>query len=64
MFESELHYDFQSDYVSGKFGQALPLVIFGGASVIAGILSVFLPETLNQKLPETIQDGVEFGKSV
>ncbi|XP_056001661.1 solute carrier family 22 member 15-like [Ostrea edulis] len=50
------------DYVSGKFGQALPLVIFGGSSVMAGILTLFLPETLHRKLPETIQDGIEFGK--
>ncbi|XP_062566025.1 organic cation transporter protein-like [Saccostrea cucullata] len=51
-----------SEYVSGKFGQALPLVIFGGSAVTAGFLTLLLPETLHRKLPETIQDGVEFGK--
>lgn len=50
------------DFVSGKFGLALPLVIFGGSSVTAGLLTLMLPETLNRKLPETIQDGIDFGK--
>lgn len=52
----------QGQFVSGKFGLALPLVIFGGSSVTAGLLTLMLPETLNRKLPETIQDGIEFGK--
>lgn len=42
-------------------GQAVPLVIFGAASVAAGLLSLLLPETLGQQLPESIEDGVIFG---
>ena len=48
--------------MSGKFGLALPLVIFGGASITAGGITMMLPETLHRKLPETIRDGIEFGK--
>ena len=48
--------------VDGYLGRALPLVVFGGFSVLAGLLSLILPETLNQKLPETIEDGKHFGK--
>ncbi|XP_060072919.1 organic cation transporter protein-like isoform X2 [Ylistrum balloti] len=47
--------------IGGKMGQAVPLVIFGAASVLAGILTLFLPETLNTRLPETIEDARLFG---
>ncbi|XP_030828584.1 organic cation transporter protein-like [Strongylocentrotus purpuratus] len=39
----------------------LPLVIYGSVSVIAGLLTLFLPETLGQKLPETIEEGENYG---
>ncbi|XP_061189312.1 organic cation transporter protein-like [Saccostrea echinata] len=48
--------------IEGSLGEALPLVIFGAASVAAGIMCLYLPETLNQKLPETIEDGINFGR--
>ncbi|XP_062581641.1 organic cation transporter protein-like [Saccostrea cucullata] len=48
--------------VDGHFGQALPLVVFGVASIIAGLFSLILPETLGANLPETIQDGKDFPK--
>lgn len=50
--------------MGGKFGQALPLVIFDAASVTAGLLCLLLPETLNRKLPESIEDGIKFGRWV
>ncbi|KAJ8949971.1 hypothetical protein NQ318_002379 [Aromia moschata] len=40
----------------------LPLLIFGSLSFIGGILSLVLPETLNKKLPETMEEGEEFGR--
>lgn len=42
----------------------LPLVIFGVLAFISGLLSLYLPETLNKKLPETIEEGECFGKKV
>ncbi|XP_048774399.2 organic cation transporter protein-like isoform X1 [Ostrea edulis] len=48
--------------IGGSIGEALPLVIFGAASVTAGLMCLYLPETLNQKLPETIEDGINFGR--
>ncbi|XP_043468938.1 organic cation transporter protein-like [Leptopilina heterotoma] len=39
----------------------LPNLIYGGAVLFAGLLSLLLPETLNKKLPESIQDGEQFG---
>ncbi|XP_039625239.1 solute carrier family 22 member 6-A-like [Polypterus senegalus] len=38
------------DYLYG-----LPLMVYGALPVIAGIIAVFLPETLNMPLPETIE---------
>ncbi|XP_024082746.1 carcinine transporter-like [Cimex lectularius] len=48
----------------GSDDLALPLVILGILSVIGGTLSLRLPETLNQSLPQTIAEGEEFGKDL
>lgn len=40
----------------------LPMIVFGGISFVSGLLSLLLPETLNKKLPETIEEGERFGK--
>ncbi|KAK3086719.1 hypothetical protein FSP39_022468 [Pinctada imbricata] len=64
IFSAEL-YPTVGQMMGGKFGTAFPLVVFGACAVSAGILcGLFLPETLNRKLPETIKDGVEFGRFV
>jgi len=34
----------------------LPLIAYGVFAVSAGLVSLKLPETLNKKLPETIED--------
>lgn len=39
-----------------------PLIIFGSLALVCGLMSLFLPETLNKKLPETIEEGENFGK--
>ncbi|XP_069135010.1 organic cation transporter protein-like isoform X2 [Argopecten irradians] len=51
-----------SKVIEGNFGRAVPLVVFGGASVVAGILSLWLPETNNRELPESLEDGRRFGR--
>ena len=44
------------------FSSPLPLIIYGGLGVSAGLLTLFLPETLGKKLPETLLEGENFGK--
>lgn len=38
-------------------------MILFGLFVIGNIVALFLPETLHQKLPETLRDAEKFGKS-
>lgn len=52
-----------NDVVKGDIGTALPLVIFGSLSVAVGLLVLFLPETSNKVLPDTVEDAKNFGKS-
>ncbi|KAK9678949.1 Sugar transporter [Popillia japonica] len=40
----------------------LPLVLFSGMAAVAGLLTLFFPETLNTKLPDTIEEAVNIGK--
>lgn len=39
----------------------MPLVIMGVISVIGGLSCLRLPETLHHKLPQTVEEGEEFG---
>ena len=40
----------------------MPLLVFGILSLVSGILTAFLPETLNKVLPETLEQADEFGR--
>lgn len=40
-----------------------PTIIFALVALISGILSTQLPETLNTTMPQTMEDGEEFGKN-
>lgn len=46
--------------LNSDLGEALPMVIFGSASLVAGLLTLLLPETVNRHLPETIEDAERF----
>lgn len=40
----------------------LPLIVMGSLLVCGGLFSLLLPETLHQHLPQTLEDGENFGK--
>lgn len=40
----------------------LPIVIMGVFTIIGGITSLSLPETLHVKLPQSVEEGELFGK--
>ncbi|XP_070567958.1 organic cation transporter protein-like isoform X1 [Ptychodera flava] len=46
----------------GDLWKPLPFLVFGVTSIIAGILTLPLPETRREKLPETMEEGEQFGK--
>ncbi|XP_043271399.1 organic cation transporter 1-like [Venturia canescens] len=43
------------------YSRVLPLIVMGSLSVAGALTSVFLPETLNIHLPQTIEEGEQFG---
>lgn len=44
-----------------NYWRVLPLIVMGSLSVVGAITSIFLPETLNIHLPQTIEEGEAFG---
>ncbi|KAH9525171.1 hypothetical protein Btru_000527 [Bulinus truncatus] len=48
--------------VHGDMAVVLPLLIFGGTSIVAGLLALLLPETAHKMLPESVEDAKNFGK--
>lgn len=41
---------------------SMPLFLFGGTSMLAGVFSLSFPETLNTKLPDTIEEAIHIGE--
>ncbi|OQV25356.1 Carcinine [Hypsibius exemplaris] len=42
----------------------LPMIIFGVLAIVGGAVTMVLPETANQHLPETLEEGEEFGREM
>ena len=45
----------------GDVWTPFPLIVYGSLAFVGGACALFLPETLNKKLPETLTDGRYFG---
>lgn len=42
----------------------LPLLVFGGLALVAGLLNLVMPETLKTELPDTIEEALSLGRLV
>ncbi|NXN22470.1 S226A protein, partial [Nycticryphes semicollaris] len=42
--------------IAGEVFPTLPFIIYGAAPVVSGLVAIFLPETRNMALPETVED--------
>ncbi|OXA41750.1 organic cation transporter protein [Folsomia candida] len=45
-----------------SIGREIPTIIFGCVAIVAAFLALFLPETLNKEMPQTLEDGENFGR--
>lgn len=48
-------------FIGTKYDVRYPFLIIGALAVIGAIAALFLPETLHQKLPETLAEAQRFG---
>ncbi|XP_047479654.1 solute carrier family 22 member 3-like isoform X2 [Penaeus chinensis] len=53
---------FSSPYIAylSKYGPSVPYVVLGVITVAGGFVCLLLPETLNEKLPDTLEEGELF----
>lgn len=49
-------------YFQAEIYKSLPFFLFGAISVASGLLILLIPETLNQKLPDTVEEAERMGK--
>ena len=58
----ELHVHARVCVLQDSFDKTLPTVIFATITVTSGLLSLLLPETLDQPMPQSMEDGERFGQ--
>ncbi|XP_046393817.1 organic cation transporter protein-like [Ischnura elegans] len=47
-----------------NYWKPMPFIIFGALAFAGGLMVLLLPETMKKQLPETIEDGENFGKKI
>lgn len=49
--------------LQANISEVLPALSFGAISIVTGVLVLFLPETFNQELPDTIEEAKNIGRT-
>jgi hypothetical protein len=49
-------------FYRSSFDKRPPSVTVGAIAVVSGLFALVLPETLNQPMPQTLEDGEKFGQ--
>ena len=44
----------------GEINRVIPIITFGVLALVAGMMTLLLPETGGKKLPDTIEEGIYF----
>ncbi|VVC35894.1 Sugar transporter, conserved site,Major facilitator superfamily domain,Major facilitator, sugar [Cinara cedri] len=52
----------QTPLLATYFGESAPLLLFGGAALVSGLLALLFPETYNKRMPDTVLEAEEIGK--
>lgn len=47
-----------------EYYSSLPLLLMAGCAFLSGFLILRLPETLNTKLPDTIEEAINIGDKI
>lgn len=47
-----------------KYYKPLPFIVFGCTAIVGGISYLYLPETLNRKLPNTVEEATRINFQV
>ena len=53
-------YSFQYNYIQTPFNTGFGPLIFGIIMFISGVAAIYLPETRNTRIPETIEQANHF----
>lgn len=48
--------------LQAEYDPFIPVLVMGGAALVAAVLLFFVPDSVDQVLPQTIEDGENFAR--
>lgn len=55
------HFNNEIYFITDSFDPTVPAIIFGIVALASGFWVMFLPETMDQPMPQSLEDGENFG---